>query len=229
MLSNYPKIHCPFIRKEFPVDIDDWKKYGRELRLRRPVVYLAQPEINPGYEWVFEDKNTTAIEKLDGTNIKVLVQDGRLVAIQNRLNIIDYTTISTIKGKYHILEGVFRALCKNYISEGEYAGELIGPKLQSNPYKLERHIWIPFVKARKNLKYKSFYTHDRTFDNWSVWFKDYLFSLYNSRVNKNKDVMAEGVVFYNKNRKQNGQVYMAKLRRDMFDWYYSDRIQIKAG
>lgn len=226
MLSDYPKIHCPFIRKEIPVDKDDWEKYGKELQLRTPNVYLVQPEINPGYEWVFEDKDTIAVEKLNGTNIKALVKNKRLVTIQNRKNIIDYTNVGIIKGKYHILEGVFRALCKNYISEEEYAGELIGPKLQSNPYKLDRHIWIPFVEARKYLRYKSFHTHDRTFDNWDIWFKDYLFSLYNSRVNKNKDVMAEGVVFYNEKRRQNKQINMAKLRRDMFEWYYSDKIKI---
>jgi len=123
---------------------------------------------------------------------------------------------------------VFQSLCKNYISgNGEFAGELIGPKLQGNPYKLSTHIWIPFEKLRTNsFRYKSFHDHDRTFDNWSLWFKDYLFSLYTQRVNGNKDVMAEGVVFYNEERDKKGLVCMAKLRRDMFDWYYSDKIKI---
>ena len=35
-------------------------------------------------------------------------------------------------------------------------------------------------------------------------------------------VFAEGVVFYNLKRKALNQTYMAKLRRDMFDWFYED-------
>ena len=46
-------------------------------------------------------------------------------------------------------------------------------------------------------------------------------------------VFAEGVVFYNLKRKAASQSWMAKLRRDMFDWLYSDKIAIvdydKAG
>ncbi len=65
-LSNFPKIECPFIRKTFEVNKDDWKKYGRELELRKPEVYLAIDEIRPGYEWVFEDRDVIASEKLNG-------------------------------------------------------------------------------------------------------------------------------------------------------------------
>ena len=39
-------------------------------------------------------------------------------------------------------------------------------------------------------------------------------------------VMAEGVVFYNLKRKAEGKTWRAKLRRDMFDWYISDKIEI---
>ena len=39
-------------------------------------------------------------------------------------------------------------------------------------------------------------------------------------------VMAEGVIFYNLRRKAEGKTWMAKLRRDMFDWCYSDKIEI---
>jgi len=38
--------------------------------------------------------------------------------------------------------------------------------------------------------------------------------------------MAEGIVFYSMKRKEGGKVYRAKLRRDMFDWYYSKKIRI---
>jgi len=228
-LSDFPKIKCPFIRRDFEVNIDDWKKYGSELQLRSPKAYLVINEINPGFEWVFEDKDTFAVEKLDGTNVKVLIEDGRLVSLQNRLNIID--PLQIIKGNTSIIEGIFRAIQKGYLKDnGEQAGEVIGPKLQGNPYKLDNHLWYPFEKAIKDLSYRSFHEHERTFDNWSLWFKDWLVSRFFTKLTaigkKKEKVMAEGVVFYNLKRKAEGKSYRAKLRRDMFDWYYSDKIRI---
>jgi len=38
--------------------------------------------------------------------------------------------------------------------------------------------------------------------------------------------MAEGVVFYNFKHKEEGQIWRSKLRRGMFDWYISDKIEI---
>ena len=229
LLSDFPKLYCPFIRQTFKVNKDDWKKHGRRLGLRSPEVYLVVDRINPGYEWVFEDKDTFAVEKLDGTNIKILTENGRLIAVQNRLNIID--PLQIIKGKTFIMEGIFMAIGKGYVKEnGEQAGELIGPKVQGNPYKLDLHLWYPFEKAVSSLRYKSFDEHERTFDNWSSWFKDWLFSrFYTKRASKmgwSDKVFAEGVVFYNLKRKSEGKTWMAKLRRDMFDWYYSDKIEI---
>lgn len=229
ILTDFPKIYCPFIRQTFPTDADDWKKHGASLCLMKPEAYLVVEQINPGYEWVFEDLETIAVEKLNGTNIKVLVEDGRLVAVQNRKNVID--PLQILKGKTFIMEGIFRSIDKGYLKEdGERAGELIGPKLQGNPYKLEMHEWYPFDAAISNLRYKSFHEHERTFDNWSSWFKEGLGSRYftkrASKLGLDEKVMAEGVVFYNLKRKAEGKTYMAKLRRDMFDWYYSDRIKI---
>jgi len=224
-LSNFPKIHCPFIRKNFDINKDQWKKYGRKLQLREPKVYLAVNEINPGYDWVFDDPNTFAVEKLDGTNVKLKTENGRLVALQNRLNIID--PLQIIKGKSFILEGIFQSIGKGYVDkDGEQVGELIGTKLQGNPYKLENtHLWYPFEKSIKHLKYRSFHEHDRNFDNWSSWFKEYLISLFAMK-RGNRGIMAEGVVFYNLKRKFEMKTYMAKLRRDMFEWFYSDKIDV---
>ena len=46
-------------------------------------------------------------------------------------------------------------------------------------------------------------------------------------------MFAEGVVFYNLKRKAANQSWMAKLRRDMYDWFYTDKVAIfdydKAG
>ncbi len=236
MLSDFPKIHCPFIRQTYKVNKSQWKKYGSKLHLREPKAYLVVNRINPGYEWVFEDPETIAVEKLDGTNVKLLTENGRLIALQNRKNVID--PLQIIKGKTFIIEGIFRAIQKGDVApDGEQAGEVIGPKLQGNPYKLDVHEWVPFEKAINSLSYRSFHEHERNFDNWSSWFKDYLFSRYftkrASKLGLDEKVMAEGVVFYNLQRKKEGKTYMAKLRRDMFPWFYSDHVEIydydKAG
>ena len=193
-----------------------------------PEVYLVTPEINPEYEWVFED-DTIAVEKLNGTNVKLLTENGRLTSLYNRKNPID--PLQIMKGKTFIIEGVFSAIQKGYVEkDGEQAGEVIGPKLQGNPYRLDHHIWYPFSKAIKHLSYRSFHEHEKTFDGWSAWFKDYLVSRFaakrKSKYAQYEEVMAEGLVFYNLKRKEEGKIYRAKLRRDMFDWYYNDDIEI---
>jgi hypothetical protein len=224
ILTDFPKIECPFIRKNFDIDEDDWRKYGKKLQLRSPLVYLAVNEIKPGYEWVFEDRDVIASEKLNGTNVKLKTDNGKLVSLMNRKNPID--PLQIIKGKIFIVEGVFRSIQKGYIKpDGIQAGEVIGPKIQGNPYKLDNHIWYPFEKAVKHLAYRSFYEHERTFDNWSSWFKDWLVSRFASK-RGNKDIMAEGIVFYSLTRRAKGEIYMAKIRRDMFHWFYSDKIRI---
>jgi len=147
-----------------------------------------------------------------------------LVSLMNRKNMID--PLQIMKGKTFIIEGIFRAIQKGYIEEnGEQAGEVIGPKVQGNPYNLNNHLWYPFPKAVKHLSYRSFYEHDRTFDNWSDWFKDHLISRFAAKLGE-KNVMAEGIVFYSLKRKAEGKTYIAKLRRNMFDWFYSDKIEI---
>ena len=223
-LTNFPKIECPFERVTYDVNKKDWEEFGRGLQLREPKVYLVENQIREGFEWVFEE-GTIAVEKLDGTNVKLMTEGGVLRSLYNRKNPID--PLQIIKGKTFIIEGVFRAIQKGYIEkDGVQAGEVIGPKLQGNPYKLNNHIWYPFEKSIKHLRYKSFHKHEKNFDNWSSWFKDWLFSLFYSKRNTGDKVMAEGVVFYNLQRRAENKPYMAKLRRDMFDWYYSDKIRI---
>ncbi len=225
-LSDFPKVECPYVRKIYPVNKNDFKKHGRRLNLRRPEVYLATDEINPGYEWVFNDPATIAVEKLDGTNVKLKTENGRLVALQNRKNVLDPLMI--LKGKAFIIEGMFCAIQKGYVEDNQVqAGEVLGPKLQGNPYDLANHIWYPFAKAIEHLRYKSFHKHEPTFENLSSWFKDYLKSLFHSKTAGYDNAhFAEGVIFYNLERREHGKTYMAKLRRDMFDWYYSDKIEI---
>lgn len=229
-LLDFPKLHCPFVRKTYEANVDDWRQYGRALEMRAPNVRIVLDQINPGYEWVFNDPNTFAVEKLNGTNVQLVVEKGRLVYIQNRAgNIID--PLQVIAGKTFIIEGIFMAIQKGYIKgDGVYEGEVIGPKLQGNPYDLTYHLFYPFIKTVMDLVYNSFREHEVTYANLSSWFKDWLFSRYYNKLQPpaadKKKIFAEGVIFYNMQRKAQGLVYMAKLRRNMFDWYYSDKIRI---
>lgn len=223
-ISNFPKIHCPFVRRKFSVDQEDWRRLGRQLQLRSPEAYLVVDVVNPGYEWVFDSPETFAVEKLDGSNVKVLAENGRIVAAKNRENDLDLLEIGS--NKMFLAEGILLSAARGRLQhDGIQSGEVVGPKLQGNPYHLLVHEWYPFDIAAKELRYNSFHKYDRTFDNWSSWFENHLFSLFYRKnrprtTDAPESVMSEGVVFYNLARKAEGKTYMAKLRRDMFDWYY---------
>ena len=223
-LSDYPKLHCPFIRKRYPISKEHWKKYGKKLGLRKPDVYLAINEIDPHYSWVFEDPKTYAVEKVNGSNCKVHLTDGKIDIFQNRTNVIDHNQL--FKGRTFLLEGLIHSATLGYLQKnGEQAGELLGPKLQSNPYNLPHHVFYPFEKAMTSLTYTSFQKYDRTYENLSSWFHKHLHSRFYSKWHKvalTESPMAEGVVFYNLKRRDENKSWRAKLRRDMFGWYYED-------
>ena len=197
-MLDMPKLGSPFIRKKIKGN------------------YIVTPEIDPEYEWVFKEEGVKAIEKLDGTNVSVLVVDDEVTKIYNRKNRIKFWSGSPI------VTALLGSAEKKWLNfkDGQYFGEAVGPGIQSNPLNLKQRYWMPFELAEKKLMYTSFYEHERTFENWSSWFKEFLFSLMARRyaVDKDKKVMAEGVVFYHPDG-----VRMAKLRRDMFDWYKGRR------
>ena len=71
ILSDFPKLFCPFIRQSFKINSEQYKKARAQFNLRSPEVYLVVDRMTLGYEWVFEDEDTFALEKLNGTNIKI--------------------------------------------------------------------------------------------------------------------------------------------------------------
>lgn len=197
-ISDMPKLESPFVREH-----DTNRRY------------LVTPKITEGYEWVFEDDNVLATEKLDGTDVSVVIENGVLISIWNRTERIPFF----VKGKRFVIEGLLNSFERGYIMlpDGQHFGELIGPKVQGNPYKLEEHLWIPFdTYCRKKLSYNSWGKYPKTFEAISGWFKDGLTSLFMMQRGV-KDQLAEGVVFH-----QPSSGKMAKLRRDMFDWYNKD-------
>ena len=202
---NMPKIESPFVREMINNH------------------YIVTPKINPGYEWVFEDDSVMAIEKTDGTNVSVVIVEGNVVEMYNRTERIPFIN----KGKAFITEAVLNSKRRGYLEflgDGQHFGEVVGPKLR-NKYNLTEHLWIPFeTYAQKHLRYKSWGKYPKDFETISRWFKDDLLALFYAINNKgDRDGFVEGIVFTHPDGR------FAKLRRDMFSWYYEQNPNAKHG
>ena len=201
-IQDMPKLQCPFVRVKKPNGD-----------------YIVTPEINPEYKWVFEDESVIAIEKLHGTNVSILIEDGLIKSIWNRTERLPFFN----KGKKHIIEGLLNSYERGYmdfLEDGQHFGELIGEKVNGNPYKIKGHLWIPFETfGQKHLKYKSWGKYPKDFETISEWFKDLmpLYWLMQHGMEKDKEGkntgFVEGVVFTHPDGR------MAKIRKDMFEWY----------
>lgn len=239
--TNYPKIHCPFTRRYFRMTDEEFhaaKESGRSCR--HPDILLVTPARDPDYDWVFDDNDTIAVEKLDGTNLGVHMDpvEGTLDLIMNRKNPIYPWTVlwegDRLRCAY--MQGILNAGMRGWFDSKEATddcgwsyGELVGPLLQGNPLALREHIWVPFSKARKSFRYNSWHKYEHTFDNIDIWFEDYLKSRMAGRPSslfmdgiENCIPFAEGLVFTNSTRMAEGKVGLAKLRRNMFPWYWAD-------
>ena len=98
----------------------------------------------------------------------------------------------------------------------KHFGEAIGSKIIGNPYKIEEHLWVPFSSyGQKHLRYKSWGKYPKDFKTISEWFKE-LMPLFTMK-RGDKEGFAEGVVFTHPDGR------MAKLRKDMFEWYKGKR------
>lgn len=197
-IKNMPKIKSPFIREMINKQ------------------YIVTDKIEEGYEWVFQNADVMAIEKLHGTNVSIVIIEGTVTQVYNRTERIPFIN----KGKKWLIEGLLNSKERGYLEflgDGQHFGELIGKKVNGNPYKIDGHLWIPFETfAQKHLKYKSWGKYPKTFETLSNWFKDDLIPLYSS-MQGNREGFVEGIVFTHPDGR------MAKLRRDMFDWYEGKR------
>ena len=200
--SDMIKIECPFVRKE----IDG--------------AYIVTPDIEPGYEWMFEDPTVLAIEKLHGTNVSVIIEDGTIKSVWNRTERLPFFN----KGKRHVIDGIQESYSRGYLDlpDGQWFGELIGPKVNGNPYQLDKHIWIPFsTYAREHLAYKSWGKYPKDFNTISEWFKElqplYWWKVHGQNEVNGKKPFAEGIVFTHPDGR------MAKLRVDMMPWFTGQR------
>ncbi len=203
-INDMPKLQSPFVR------------------IMKDDNYILTDEIAEGYEWVFEDEDVMAIEKLHGTNVSIIIEEGTVTQVYNRTERIPFIN----KGKEWIIKGIINSKVRGYLEflgDGQHFGELIGPKVNGNPYKLDEHLWIPFsVFCQKHLRYKSWGKYPKDFKTISDWFKDDLMPLYYTMINGMEKYesadgekylgFVEGIVFTHPDGR------MAKLRRDMFYW-----------
>jgi hypothetical protein len=183
---------------------------------------VVTSEITEGYDWVFNggEDEVLATEKLDGTDVSIIIENGIIVSIWNRTNRIPFFC----KGKEFIVEAIMESFKRGYteLSDGQWFGEVIGEKLNGNPLKIQGHIWIPFnTYCRDKLSYKSWHKYPKTYENIRKWFFDDIkdggiFSLFLRR--REIEAKPEGIVFHNL---KTGQ--MAKLRLDMFDIFIGNR------
>lgn len=202
-VKDMPKLQSPFVRETIDGE------------------YIVTNLINEGYDWVFEESPVFAVDKLDGTNVCIRIENGAITRFFNRDTEkfpFKITGITSWEGA--LMEGVSKAIQRGWLKDfkdGDYYGELIGEKINSNYHKLNGHLWVPFDYLKKKCFWKSFTQnkYPKTFESLSEWFKD-LPSLFNERMGL-PPIQSEGLVFY----RQNGE--MAKLRRDMFHWYKGKR------
>jgi hypothetical protein len=197
-VKDMPKLESPFVRE-----------------LNEKDEYLVTDKINEEYRWVFEggEDEVVCMEKCDGTNCSVIIQDGVVNAIFNRTTRIPFFN----KGKRCIIDGFLESHERGYLEllDGQHFGELIGEGVNGNSLQIKGNLWVPFNSfGMKHLVYKSWHKYPKTYENIRDWFfkpisEGGIFSLF-ARM-KGIELKPEGVVFYNL---KTGQ--MCKLRMDMF-------------
>jgi len=205
-IKDFPKILSPFKREEING------------------AYVCVPKFREEFKWILDSEKVIASEKFDGTNTSCVVENGTIKFILNRTNRIDLW-----KSSPWFYTGVRRAINEGkfkpqMLDDGQYFGELIGRKIQGNPYDLEDALWLSFDYIKKHLSFnfyhewlkeQDFSTDENIYNAFSELFKE-LKSLYFRK--KGIERQPEGIVFHNK---ETGE--MCKLRIDMFDWHTGRR------
>jgi hypothetical protein len=210
-LIDMPKLESPFER-------EDIKGIG----------YVCVPKFKQEFIWILQKDVVIATEKFDGTNVSVYVEDGNIKYIMNRTNRIDIW-----KNQFHFYTGIKRAIEEKkfkpeMLGDGQYFGELLGPKLQGNPYELDTPLWLPFYYVQEHFSFKFYYKWlEENFLDDTSYNDEYVFNKFSELRQNLKSLYfrkrgiekaPEGIVFYNK---LTGE--MCKLRIDMFDWYTGPR------
>lgn len=184
--------------------------------------YVVTPKLKEEYRWILDKDTVIATEKFDGTNCSVLIEDGNIKAVFNRKNRIDVW-----KSHKMYYDGIKRAIDEGKLkperlTDGQYFGELIGEKINGNPYRLYGHLFLPFDYVKEHYLFKFYYKwldeeiKDGMSDDYLFMkFSELFYNLKSLYFRKHKEEKSpEGIVFHNR---ETGE--MCKLRLDMFSWY----------
>lgn len=174
--------------------------------------YVVHDEIMDGFEWVFENDDVIAVEKLHGTNCCVdVTHDEHGMEIRGYTRhghepmqeVLPYGPMTD----HHYLARAFQnSLRRGYLDdldEGVHYGEVVGPDFHENAHELEENLFIPFEWLADKCSYESWGKYPKTFDALENWFSDQLFSLFNSRMHGedlesssvSNGTFCEGIIF----------------------------------
>jgi len=192
-VMRFPKVQSPFERSE--------NSDGH---------YTVDDEINDGFEWVIENDDVLAVEKLHGTNAAVRVEtteQGLDVEAWTRHGMEPMQRADPYgsRAHQHIVRAVQNSLTRGYIPEesGVHYGEVVGPDFHGNAHELNENLFIPFSWLAEKCAYTSWGKYPKTLDALRKWFSTELFSLFYARMH-GKDLdsasvsegtFCEGVVF----------------------------------
>jgi hypothetical protein len=233
-LTSFPKVQSPFKREH-----DTEGNYLATDNIKDDFRWVFE-----------RADEVDAVEKIHGTNVAVKISDSHVESLATRLGNRDMQTVDVFGNrKYHyVTRGVQNSLNRGYLDTDKYEdwvyGELVGPKFQGNRYNLDENIFIPFDWLRRKATYRSYGKYSVKYDGISEWFENNIFSLFHSlmhgtqfdEVKVSNGYFVEGVIFVHPDL--DGRVrpsdmninssdeyesttnQIAKLRRDMFGWYY---------
>lgn len=152
------------------------------------------PKVVAGCEWVLKGDGTPT-EKLDGTNVRITVEKGKIVLVEKRRNPSKEEARRGMEPGYTDAsrdnpadKHIFRAVDGTSVSEwpdGKHECEAVGPKIQGNPLELASPTLYPFRLSPVILDEIA----SRTFET----IKDWVLGL-ESRYAPNH--LAEGIVFH---------------------------------
>jgi len=194
MPQRFPKVHSPFKREE--------NQNGE---------YVVYDEVSEGYEWVFDNDDVVAVEKLDGTNCAVSVEQTETGLDLEAWTRHGYEPFQKAEpyGQYahrRIVRAVQNSKRRGYLddlSEGVHYGESVGPDFQDNSHELDENLFIPFSWLADKCSYNSWGKYPKDFDTISGWFEEDLFSLFYSRMHGtdletssvSNGTFCEGIIF----------------------------------
>src|ERR1700722_2625324 len=142
-MTHSQPIHPPIV--DFPKIKSPFKRIYNERG-----DYVVTPEVEKGYEWVFED-GVRAVDKLHGTNICVHFNNERVVAVDNRTTRILQEPIEIHNKnegqRSRFLLGLLHAAEASWVEsfkECPVYGELIVPEINTNLHEAPHPLFVPF-------------------------------------------------------------------------------------